>query len=357
MKTYIKYLTTNYLNSFIYVVLIIMSLVSIVNLLSELEFFRDLEVGIFFTIYLSILNTPALIFEIFPFVFLVSTQLFFIKLFNSDEIKIFKYSGLKNSKILLIISFVSLVLSLIIVSVYYSTSSKLKKLYLEHKSNYTKDGKYLAVINQNGLWIRDKVDNRILIINSSKIDEEYLIDNIITEFNTKYEIIRNIRSDKINIKNNNWVLYEPEIFIKNSIENKDRLVIYSNFNSERINSLFSNLSSVSFLELLELKKNYNLLNYSTTEIDIQIQKVISYPIYLILMTLFSAVIMFKIKKYKSNTFKISIGLFFCVLIYYFNNLFNALGTTERINYIISIWAPLIFLSIITMLMLIRVNEK
>ena len=121
--------------------------------------------------------------------------------------------------------------------------------------------------------------------------------------------------------------------------------------------MFSNLSSVSFLELLELKKNYNLLNYSTIEIEIQIQKIISYPIYLILMTLFSSAIMFNVKKYKSNTFKISVGLFFCVIIYYFNNLFNVLGQTERINYIISTWIPLFVLSIITMLMLIRVNEK
>ena len=48
--------------------------------------------------------------------------------------------------------------------------------------------------------------------------------------------------------------------------------MYSNFNSKRINSLFSNLSSLSFLELIELKKNYKLLNYSTIDIDVQIQK-------------------------------------------------------------------------------------
>ena len=29
----------------------------------------------------------------------------------------------------------------------------------------------LAVINKNGLWIKDKIDGKINIINSSKIDE------------------------------------------------------------------------------------------------------------------------------------------------------------------------------------------
>ena len=357
MKTYIKFLSQTFLGSFFYTLLIILSLVLIINLLSELEFFKNIDVGIFFTFYLSFLNSPAVIFEIFPFIFLVSTQLFFIKLFNNDEIKIFKYSGFKNSKILQIITFVSLILSVLIISVFYTTSSNLKKLYLEIKSNYTKDGKYLAVINQNGLWIRDKVQDKIILVNSSKIDSDYLIDNIITVFTSNYEIIKNIKSDRINIKENNWILYSPEIFVKNSSEIKDQITLYSNFNSERINSLFSNLSSLSFFKLLELKKNYVLLNYSTIEINLQIQKIISYPLYLILMTLFSGALMFRVKQYKSDTLKISIGLFLCVLIYYFNNLFNALGTTEKVNYILSVWLPLIILSFITTLMLFKINEK
>ena len=101
-----------------------------------------------------------MVFEIFPFIFLISTQLFFIKLFSNNEIQIFKYSGLKNSKIISIITLVTLLISLFIISIFYNTSSTLKNFYLELKSDYTKDGKYLAVINKNGLWIRDKIENK-----------------------------------------------------------------------------------------------------------------------------------------------------------------------------------------------------
>ena len=134
-------------------------------------------------------------------------------------------------------------------------------------------------------------------------------------------------------------------------------MLKSNFNYKRIQSLFSNLSSLSFLELIELKKNYALLNYSTIDIDIHIQKIISYPIYLMLMTIFSSLIMFNSKKFKSNTFKISIGLFFCVIIYYLNNLFNVLGTTEKINHFLSVWMPLVLLTFTTFFMINKINEK
>ncbi len=346
-----------FFKSFLYVVFIVLSLVFIINLLTELEFFRDINVGIFFTLYLSLINSPSMIFEIFPFILLITTQLFFIKLFNNDEIKIFKYSGLKNSKILIVICLFTLLIGFTAISIFYNASSNLKNFYLELKSNYTEDGKYLAVINKNGLWIRDKVDDSILIVNSSKIDENFLIDTFITEFDTDYKVIRNIKSKKIDIKNNEWIVYNPEIYIKNSKKELDKIIIYSNFNDKRINSLFSNLSSLSFLELIELKNNYKSLNYSTIDIDVQIHKIISYPLYLLVMTILSSVIMLNSKKYKSNTLKISLGLFLCVIIYYFNNLFNVLGTTGKINHIFSVWIPLIFLTSISMLATFKINEK
>ena len=357
MKTYIKFLVSTFIRSFLYVLLIIFSLVFIINLLTELDFFKDIDVSVFFTIYLSLLNSPSMIFEIFPFIFLISTQLFYIKLFNNNEIQIFKYSGLKHSKLLIIISAVSLLLGLGIVSLFYNTSSNLKNFYLEIKSNYTTDGKYLAVINKNGLWIRDKIDNKIFIVNAFEVKENYLVDSFITEFDTNYKVIRNIKSKKINISNNQWVVSEPEIFTQNVSTKKEEIIINSNFNYKRIQSLFSNLSSLSFLELFELKKNYELLNYSTTDINVQIHKLISYPLYLVLMTLFSGFIMLNSKQYKSNTLKISIGLFLCVIIYYLNNLFNVLGATEKVNYIAAVWMPLLFLIFAILILVRKINEK
>ena len=64
MKTYIKFLLNSYLKSFFYVLIIISSLVLIINLLTEIEFFKDLNVGIFFTVYLSLLNYPIIVFDI-----------------------------------------------------------------------------------------------------------------------------------------------------------------------------------------------------------------------------------------------------------------------------------------------------
>ncbi len=357
MRVYIKFITIIFFKSFLFVTFVMSSLVIILNILSELEFFKDENVKLSFTFFLSLINSPSQIFEMFPFILLITVQLFFIKLFENKEIEIFKYSGLKNSNILKILSILSLITGIIIITIFYSFSSNLKNIYLEFKSVYTADGKYLAVVTKNGLWIKDKIDNKIIIINSSSVDGNFLSDSFITEFDGDFNVIRNIKSDKIDITKNQWKIYNPKIYKKNEYKNENLLIINSNFDINRINTLYSNLSSLNFNELITLKKNYKNLNYSTTEVDLHLLKLISYPIYLLLIALFSSLIMFNIKQIVGTTFKVSIGLFFSVIIYYLNNFSYVLGSTEKISLISSVILPLLILTIINTLMLYKLNEK
>lgn len=153
------------------------------------------------------------------------------------------------------------------------------------------------------------------------------------------------------------VIYDASVFEENEKMNIKLFEFQSNFNLKRIKSIFSNLSSLSIFQLLNLRENYKALNYSIVEVDIQLNKIFTYPIYLMLMTIISSIIMFNTKRFKSSTLKIVIGLFFSVIIYYISNFFSVMGNTERIPLYVAIWSPLLFLIIVNSLMLVRINEK
>ena len=357
MNTYIKFLLFTYLRSFTNIFLIVTSLVFILNILKEIEFFSDKSSSSLYPIYLSLMSSPSIIFEMFPFIFLISTQFFFIKLFNNNEINIFKYSGLNNLNIIKILSIISFIIGLFIIFLFYNLSSNLQSYYLEIKNQFSKDKTYLAVINKNGLWIKDIYNDKVSIINSALIEDNFLKETIITTFDKNYNPIRNIKSDKIDISSNNWKIYDASIIEQNTNKFSKLYEFKSNFNLEKIESLFSNLSSLSIIKLVDLRKNYKSLNYSIIDVDMQINKILTFPIFLMLMTVFSSIIMFNTKGYRSNTLKIVIGLFFSVLIYYIANFFNIMGITEKISIEIAIWTPLIFLSIINLTMLMKINEK
>ena len=357
MKVYIRFLTVIFFKSLLYVLGIMFSLVFILNYLGELDYFQKIEIETYFTLFLSLLNSPAMIFDMAPFIILITSQIFFVKLFNNNELATFKYSGLKNSEIIRILMLLSFVTGIFTTTIFYYFSSNFKNLYLELKSPFSNDGKYLAVVTQNGLWIRDKIGEETLVINSSRIDSKYLIGNFITVFDGNYNVLKNIKSDKIDVSKKNWLILDAKVYEKNNYLTFKTFSLNTNFDLKRINSLYSNLSSLNLFGLLELRNNYKKLNYSITDVDLQILKLLTLPIFLVLMCLFSSILMLRIKHLSNTTLQITFGLFFSVIIYYLNNFFNVLGSTEKINAQLAIFIPLIVLSFINFLMLNKINEK
>ena len=357
-KTYQIYLSKVFSLTLLKTFIVFLSLAFILNIFEEVNFFKDLQVSITLPIFLTFLNIPSVIFDIFPFIFLITAQFAFIKLMDQNEITVLKNFGLDNFKIIKILSILSFFIGLTIITIYYNFSSSLKYSYLNLKNSYAKDNKYLAVITENGIWIKDEIDNEIIFTFSKKIEQDNLIDVEIIKLNKDFQYLSTITSKKINIRDNIWI---AETAIKlnndNSKENLKNFKLKSNFNFNKINNLYSDLSSVTIWGMMKLKKDYESVNYSTTEIDYQFQKILSYPIYLTIMSLLSVVFMLNFKAQTRKIFVITFGIFISVLIYYINHFFGIVGRTEAIPLSISIWIPLVILLIVSTVGLVRINEK
>ena len=358
IKTYENYLIRLFVNKILVVSLVFFSLIIILSVFEEINFFKELDVNFLFPFFMTLLNLPSTLFEIFPFIFLISTQFFFLDLINKNELEVLKVNGLGNIKIIKVLFFTSFILGLLLVAIYYNFSSKLKFIYLDIKNNYSTDNKYLAVVTENGLWIKDEVGEAIYIINANKIQSHYLRDVLITEFNKEYDLVRTIEAVEVDIKNINWIIVNPIISQDNQTQKlKENIVITTHFTQEKIERLFRSLSSLNIIELIKLYKDYESLGYDTIDVEFHLNKIFSFPVYLSVMTLFAAIIMLNIKRNKPIIFHIILGVFLSVMIYYFYYLFSLFGKSEKIPLYLSVWLPLFLLSIFTFIGLIRINEK
>ena len=117
------------------------------------------------------------------------------------------------------------------------------------------------------------------------------------------------------------------------------------------------MSSLNIFELNNLRKKYDDINYSSTEINSAIQKLISFPFYLTVMTILAATLMLSIKYNKSKVFHLIFGILISVIIYYLSFFFEELGKNEQIPIGISIWVPIIIIILFSTISLIRINEK
>jgi lipopolysaccharide export system permease protein len=328
------------------------------GILEELKFFSEINVEFYYPFFLVMLNIPSLIYELFPFIVLISVQLLMIKIIDNGELITFKNNGLSNFSVVKIISFSSLVLGILVIILLYNISAIMKFQYLDIKKNYTKDDKYLASITENGLWIKDEIDNKINFINAKKIDVNSLIEVEIVQLDKNFNHLNSIKTNYVFIKDNLWEINKG-LMIKddNSVEEIKNYQFNSHFNYEKINNLYSNLSSITMWGLFELKKDYSLVNYSTIEIEYHLQKILSYPIFLTIMSVLSIVMMMNIKFQKSKIVFIVLGILLSVTIYYINYFFGIIGKNERLPLLVALWVPQIILMIISIIGLVKIDEK
>ena len=202
-KIYERYIIKNFLVKFLLISLIFLSLTIILSILEEISFFKNLDTNFFFPYFLTILGAPITLFEIFPFIFLLSTQFLFYDLFKKDELTLLKSNGLSNLKIIKILFFSSLFMGILTVSLYYSFASKLKFYYTDIKNKFSNDNKYLAVVTDSGLWLKDEIDNYTLIIKANYIKNNFLIDVIINKFDDEFNLVNTIQSNEIDIVKKN----------------------------------------------------------------------------------------------------------------------------------------------------------
>ena len=114
---------------------------------------------------------------------------------------------------------------------------------------------------------------------------------------------------------------------------------------------------MSFIELIiDYKK---LLNngYNERFLNQSLHTMLTLPFFLFLMTAIASILTMNTLKKSDNLKFIVLGLVISVLVYYFKDLSIALGQTDRIPLALSIWAPIIALSLFTFIGVLQINEK
>jgi lipopolysaccharide export system permease protein len=357
-KIYQLNIFKKFLIKYFYFNLIFLTLIIIMGILEEISFFKNLDKGIFYPLILTILNAPNTLFEIIPFICLLSTQFLFYDLFNTNELDLLKRNGLSNFKLIKNLFLCGLFIGVFNILFFYNISSIMKFNYSNIKNNFSNDNKYLAMVNESGLWIKDNIENKSLIIKAQKIENNFLYEVLINEFNKNFELIRVIRSKKIDIDQKNWLIHDPEIIIDNIKDaSLDKIILKTNFDNTTINSFFSDITTLNIISLYNSKKNLERLGYSSNEISIQMLRLIIMPIYYGILIVLASIIMFYSKEKSSLIFNLIVGITISVLLYYITFIFNAMGNNDRISPAMSVFFPILLLFLLSSAGIVKINEK
>ncbi len=360
-RIFLNYLLINFLKTFSIFVLVFYCFGVILNLFEEIEFFKNMNVSILVPLMLTSIFIPSMIVKILPFIIFLSSMWFMMKIRNNRDLLTLKVFGFSNFRIFLILATTSFVIGCLILLFVNPITSSMSKFYEKTKSDYSRDIDHLVTFNKNGLWIKENLTSVQRIITAARPDGQNLLDLTIFHIDEKSNLKEKIISEKANIESNTWVLDEAIIFkSKNGVLEKKTYKEYqinSIYNFEKINSLFKNFDTMSFLDIIINYKNLLNNGYNKPFLNQSLHTMLSMPFFLFLMTGLASILTMNTLKRSDNIKYIIIGLLVSVVIFYFKDLSLALGQTNRIPLILSVWAPVIALSLFTSIGVIQINEK
>jgi lipopolysaccharide export system permease protein len=363
LKSINRYIINEYIKSLFVVIAVMLSIILLINLLDEFNFFKskkDLKF-IFFIIF-TILKIPNVLINLFPFIVLFGGIVFYLKIYNHNEVISLRVMGYSNIQIILIPALTSFVIGYIIVFLIVPFSSSMLKYYENLRSEYNEE-KNLVFVNETGIWILDKSEKEKNIIRIEKISKDFSVISQITIYNydSYNNFIKRIDATEGIIKDKNWQLNKVHIISSNKKNNKENYLnnynYISNVNISEIKNIYKNTETTS---LLDINKEMLILEdkgYSTVDLRIRYQKLISFPVYLLAMSILSGLMIINLGK-TSNYLKYgTYGVIISIIIYFLNDLSITIAKSGIISVDFSVWIPIFLIILINLVGITQVNAK
>ena len=355
-----NYLAKEFLKVIFNMSLAFFSLGFIVNLFEEINYFKDYDVGIDTPIILTLLFVPSLIYNMFPFLMLLSGIFFFLKIKKTEEITAMKVSGMSNFSVIVVPSVLAILIGIFMITAVNPITSFMVKKYEATKGSFDIEKDYLAALTVNGIWIKEKNFGKNFIIKAQNLENENLLDVIIYEFDNENNFVKRIDAAYADISSLSWILKDVKIIYSNKESEEENIENYtyrSMYDIKKITSLYSNLDTISFWNMKNEIKLLNDRGYSTREMRSKLQKSLAFPFFLLSMILLSGVFTLGIRVKESNWTYVFLAIITSVLIFYFNEFSAALGNTEKLPIEISVWMPIVIIFIFGAVGLIHANQK
>ena len=220
-----------------------------------------------------------------------------------------------------------------------------------------------SIDKETKIWSLDKNEKEKNIIRIEKISKDFSVVNQITIYNydSSNNFIKRIDATEGFIKDKNWQLNKVYIISTNKKNNNENYLnnynYTSNVNISELKNVYKNTDTTS---LLDINKEMAILEdkgYSTIDLRIRYQKLISFPIYLLAMSILSGLMIINLGK-TSNYLKYgSYGVIISVMIYFLNDLSITIAKSGIISVDFSVWIPIFLIILINLVGITQVNAK
>jgi len=342
LNIYSRYVSRSFLVSFGIGIICVLVIILLFDFAELQRRSGSTEMGLGIKLNMIILRAPHFIEQIIPFLSFVAALFVFWRMNRSNELIIFRATGISLWKIILPISITALMIGLLDLTSFNPISTAMLERYEKLDKRYLSKSKDDVKIESTGLWLSEKIGSHQAIYRANRINLEKLefssLNIVITS--SDYKFVERIDAKSAQIQGNQLELRDgwdtvagkvPVPFTKKIITTSlDKSIIERMKVSRGVHSFWKLPSYIALLE----KSGFHSLKYK-----MQWHSMIACAFWVGAMILLAAAFSCRPHRQGKSIFRIITGLVVGFFLYFFKDMTFALGTSGGLPPIIAAWLP------------------
>ena len=353
-----RYLIKNYITYFL---IVLMATVSILYLSDFIELTRiaaSKNISLKNLIILSAQKTPMHIQKVLGFIILIASMITYMRMQKSNELVIFKASGLSSYQCIIPIVATGIILGLLHVTIFNPLTAILTNKFLKNEAAYLKGNTNMLSISKTGLWIKQNTKTNQQIIHALKVEanKKILHDVTFYYFDEHKGFIKRIDADSAKFENGFWSLTHAKLTHEGQLsEPVNTLNIATDLTFKKIRKSLAATESLSIFnlpEFIEIAENSGL---AVNKYKLYFYRLLISPIFFASMIILGG--SFSLIQSRTNkNFFVILVLALGFLIYLLSDLSFAFGVAGHIPMIFATLIPSLIASIIGIAALLHFEE-
>lgn len=321
------------------------------------------EVGFGFVMQMAVTKLPKTVEMVFPFVMMIAAMVTFWKLSKSNEFVIVRAAGVSIWGFLAPVLFATFMIGIVNVTVVNPVSADMYDMYETLEYRLKTHNPKAVLFSDEGLWIREAIDkDNIMVLQSKSLrqeKEDLLLRGIsIIEMDRRSQPSRRIEAFAGILKDGRFELKDVRIFkageptqIINSMDYKTGLT------TERIKENFVAPESISFWNLPDTIRFYEMSGFSAQRHRLRYLSLIVSPFMLCAMVLVAAVFALRPNNRRGGVMVLIVGGISTGFIFYFlSQLVYAFGINGYIPVSLAVWTPTLIAALISISILLHLED-
>ncbi len=362
--TLASYIAFRFISAFLRVLVIVTVLMFVVEFVETMRSLADRTDGLGIILHLTLLQLPALIDQVLPLIILISSLTLFVSLSRSSELVISRAAGVSAIRLLVVPVGVAAVIGIVFVTVFNPIVAATIRSYNQLKDQVRNESSSVLSVSREGIWLRQAVDDRQTVIFARRASEDgtQLVEAEFHVFDENGALQERVLADQARISGDVWVLSNLRRWdvrsqeLGGKVEFSNRGEIETNLSSEQILDSFAPPRTISFWQLPTIIGQLEHSGFTAQRHKLFFQTALAMPAMFAAMVLIGAGFTMRHVRFGNTGIMVLMAVLSGFALFSFTSVASSLGAAGNIPIVIAAWAPPISAILLTLALLLHLED-